>query len=195
MTSILRRPQQLTRSSRQLVEAARLSQTLSKRPVSLPRPLYAHARSRQYATQPGNDGENKPSQPAKGMEHLYGKSTPMSNSPTPGGEQKPEGKDELFPGRSKLSVQEMKKLDEIFDTVKKGMPGSMGAEIDKALDGIKKNGIPTELRELVEETGREGMSPARAAKLWRLTTQMARQSVEERMKDESSQQAKQTTAE
>ncbi|OQO07753.1 Mitochondrial respiratory chain complexes assembly protein YTA12 [Rachicladosporium sp. CCFEE 5018] len=195
MTSILRRPQQLTRSSRQVVEAARLSQTLSKRPASLPRPLYAHARSRQYATQPSNNGENKQGQPAKGMEHLYGRSTPMSNSPTPGGEQKPEGKDELFPGRSKLSVQEMKKLDEIFDTVKKGMPGSMGAEIDKALDGIKKNGIPTELRELVEETGREGMSPARAAKLWRLTTQMARQSVEERMKDESSQQAKQTTAE
>ena len=67
------------------------------------------------------------------MEHLYGKSTPMSNSPTPGGEKKPESNDELFPGRSKLSVQEMKKLDEIFDTVKKGMTASMGAERDKAL--------------------------------------------------------------
>ena len=70
MASALRRPQQLTRSSRQLLEAASLSRTLARRPASIPRPLFAYARTRQYATQPEKDGE-KPSASAPGTEHLY----------------------------------------------------------------------------------------------------------------------------
>jgi AFG3 family protein len=193
MSSLLRRPQQLTRTSRQLAEAARLSQTLAARPESLPRPLYAYARSRQYATQSENDGDKQASKHAKGMEHLYGKSTPMSPSQTPGGDKKPESEDKILPGRSKLSAEESKQLDEIFTTVKKGMPSSMANEVDKAIQKIKVEGIPTELRDTIKEVSKDGLSPARAAKLWRLTSQMARQTVEETFKEDKTEAPKQTT--
>ena len=100
MASALRRPQQLTRSSRQLLEAASLSRTLARRPASIPRPLFAYARTRQYATQPEKDGE-KPSASAPGTEHLYNKSSPMSGSQPPGGPKKPEND-----GKAKLSKEE-----------------------------------------------------------------------------------------
>lgn len=179
MASALRRPQQLTRSSRQLLEAASLSRTLARRPASIPRPLFAYARTRQYATQPEKDGD-KPSSSAPGTEHLYNKSSPMSGSQPPGGPRKPEND-----GKSKLSKEEAEQLDEMFNLVKKGMPASMAKDVDKFLDKIKNEGMPQELRKTIDETAKEGMSPARAATFWRLTTQMARQTVEETAKTQS----------
>lgn len=191
MASALRRPQQLTRSSRQLLEAASLSRTLARRPASIPRPLFAYARTRQYATQPEKDGD-KPGTSAPGMEHLYNKSSPMSGSQPPGGPKKPEND-----GKSKLSKEEAEQLDEMFNLVKKGMPSSMAADVDKFLDKIKNEGMPEELRRTIDETAKEGMSPARAATFWRLTTQMARQTVEETAKAQSTKQEapKQQTSE
>ncbi|KAK5122332.1 Mitochondrial inner membrane m-AAA protease component [Meristemomyces frigidus] len=197
MSTLLRRPQNLARSSRQLVEAAALSRTLARRPASIPRPLYAYARSRKYATQPEKpDGEQNeantgkkvdkaPGSAAKGMEHLYSQSSPMSSN-QPGGK-KPEDDDSPLAGRSKLSAQEEKALEDVFALVKKGMPTSMADDIDKALTRIKKEGMPQELRETIKECTEEGMSPARAAKLWRLTTQMARHTVESEMKEKQKQ--------
>jgi len=179
MASALRRPQQLTRSSRQLLEAASLSRTLARRPASIPRPLFAYARTRQYATQPEKDGD-KPSSSAPGTEHLYNKSSPMSGSQPPGGPKKPEND-----GKSKLSKEEAEQLDEMFNLVKKGMPASMAKDVDKFLEKIKNEGMPEELRKTIDETAKEGMSPARAATFWRLTTQMARQTVEETAKTQS----------
>jgi AFG3 family protein len=190
MASALRRPQQLTRSSRQLIEAASLSRTLARRPASIPRPLYAYARTRQYATHSDKDGE-KPSSSATGMEHLYSKSSPMSGSQPPGGPKKPESD-----AKSKLSKEECEQLDEIFNLVKKGMPASMAQDVDKFLDKIKNEGMPEELRKTIDETAKEGMSPARAATFWRLTTQMARQTVEEVKTQSTKEEApKQKTAE
>lgn len=179
MASALRRPQQLTRSSRQLLEAASLSRTLARRPASIPRPLFAYARTRQYATQPEKDGD-KSSTPAPGTEHLYNKSSPLTGSQPPGGPKKPEND-----GKSKLSKEEAEQLDEMFNLVKKGMPASMAKDVDKFLDKIKNEGMPEELRKTIDETAKEGMSPARAATFWRLTTQMARQTVEESAKTQS----------
>jgi AFG3 family protein len=191
MASALRHPQQLTRSSRQLIQAASLSRTLARRPASIPRPLYAFARTRQYATQPEKDGNKS----ATGMEHLYSKSSPMSPSQPPGGPKKP-GND----NRSKLSKEEAEELDKIFGLVKKGMPASMAADVDKFLDKIKNEGMPEELRKTMDETAKDGMTPARAATFWRLTTQMARQTVEESAKTAKTgstqeEQPKQKTAE
>ncbi|KAK5132608.1 Mitochondrial inner membrane m-AAA protease component [Meristemomyces frigidus] len=205
MASLLRRPQNIASSSRQLIEAAALSRTLARRPASIPRPLYAYARSRQYATRPGgepneaNSGkklDQSTGSAAKGMEHLYSQSSPMSSGP-PGPGKKPE--DDLLAGRTKLTPQEEKALDDVFNLVKKGMPASMAEDIDKALVRIKKEGMPKELRDTVKECADEGMSPARAAKLWRLTTQMARHTVESEMKDKAkaaeSESTKQQTSE
>jgi len=181
MATLLRRPQSLAKSSRQLLEAASLSQTLARRPASLPRPLYAYARSRQYATQKsGEDGkENTPGSAPKGMEHLYSQSSPMSSGPQPPGK-KPDGEEEgTLPGRTKMTKAEQQALDDVFGLIKKGMPRAMAEEIDKAKERMKKEGIPKELREAIQEVSKEGMSPARAAKLWRLTTQMARKTAEQ----------------
>jgi AFG3 family protein len=175
MASALRHPQQLTRSSRQLIQAASLSRTLARRPAGIPRPLYAYARTRQYATQPEKDGNKS----APGMEHLYNKSSPMSGSQPPGGPKKPENNDS---NKAKLSKEEAEELDKMFGLVKKGMPASMAADVDKFLDKIKNEGMPAELRKTMDETYKDGMTPARAATFWRLTTQMARQTVEESAK-------------
>lgn len=184
MTSILRRPAHLARSSRQLLESAAFAQTLARRPATLPRPLYACSRTRKYATQPDgrkdpngpSDGEKKidrtPGAAPKGLEHLYNKNGPMS--PESSGRQ--EG--EPAPGHVKLSPVEQKALEDVFGLVKKGMPASMADDIDKAVKRIQREGLPAELRETIEEVNKEGMTPARAAKLWRFTTQMARKTAE-----------------
>ena len=191
MASALRHPQQLTRSSRQLIQAASLSRTLARRPASIPRPLYAFARTRQYASQPEKDNNKS----ATGMEHLYSKSSPMSPSQPPGGPKKPENDN----NKSKLTKEEAEELDKMFGLVKKGMPASMAADVDKFLDKIKNEGMPEELRKTMDETAKEGMTPARAATFWRLTTQMARQTVEESAKTKTQstedEQPKQKTAE
>jgi AFG3 family protein len=126
------------------------------------------------------------------MEHLYNKSSPMSGSQPPDGPKKPEGD-----GKAKLTKEEIEQLDEMFNLVKKGMPASMAKDVDKFLDKIKNEGIPEELRKTMNETAKEGMSPARAATFWRLTTQMARQTVEESAETESTKEEapKQKTAE
>lgn len=185
MSSLLRRPQTIARSSRQLAEAASLSQTLARRPSALPRPLYASARRHQYSSQPpkkegeqneantGKKIDRTPGEPAKGMENLYSKGGPMS----------PEKPDGDAAGKTQLSTEEEKVLDDVFNMVKKGMPASMVDDLDKAQARIKKEGFPKELRETVDECSKEGMSPARAAKLWRLTTQMARHHAEETVND------------
>ncbi|PPJ53344.1 hypothetical protein CBER1_00930 [Cercospora berteroae] len=176
---LLRRPQTIARSSRQLLEAASLSRALAQRPASLPRPLYAYARSRQYSTEKDKDGkhvEGKPGASPKGMEDLYSQRSPLSSNPQPPPGKKPEEPED---GKSKLTAAEEKALEDTFALVKKGMPASMAEDIDKALQKIKKEGLPAELRETIAEVSKEGMSPARAAKLWRLTTHIARQTAED----------------
>ncbi|KAK3723545.1 AAA ATPase afg3 [Vermiconidia calcicola] len=199
MATILRRPQNIARSSRQLLEAASLSQTLARRPASLPRPLYAYARSRKYATQPEHNGKDKETGKApKGTEHLYNQNSPMSSgSPQPpGGDKKRPTEDQS--SYTKLSAGEEKALEDVFKLVKKGMPASMAEDIDRALERIKKEGLPVELRETIKEVQAEGMSPARAAKLWRLTTQMARETAEKTVNEKfesQKEEPKQKTAE
>ena len=189
MASLITRPQALTRSSRQLLEAASLAQTLTRRPPYLPRPLYAYTRGRRYATRPrdpkqpqeqdGKKGEKTPGLTPKGMEHLYSQKSAMSSGPQPPGKKPDSEVDSPLPGRSKLTAKEEQALEDIITLVKKGMPSSMAEDIDKAIQKIKREGMPNELRDVIEECTREGMSPARAAKVWRLTTQIARQTVEE----------------
>ncbi|KAF2211511.1 hypothetical protein CERZMDRAFT_85305 [Cercospora zeae-maydis SCOH1-5] len=181
---LLRRPQTIVRSSRQLLEAASLSRTLAQRPASLPRPLYAYARSRQFATEKDKDGKHvhgKSGATPKGMEDLYSQQSPLSSSPQPPPGKKPEEPED---GKSKLTAAEEKALEDTFALVKKGMPASMAEDLDKALQKIKREGLPAELRETIAEVSKEGMSPARAAKLWRLTTHIARQTAEDIVHEE-----------
>ena len=94
-----------------------------------------------------------------------------------------EGGDEPKAGYSKLTAPEEKELRRIFEFMKKGMPSSMLGEIDKAFERLKHEGIPTELRETMDEAKNGTMTPAIAAKLWRLTSNLARKSAEASVAD------------
>ncbi|KAK4996196.1 AAA ATPase afg3 [Elasticomyces elasticus] len=193
MTSILRHPGNLVRLSRRTIELASRSHPLSRYPTSLPRSVFAHQRVRRYATvedpkdpkdrKDGEQTENKkvasdankaPGQQTPGFEHLYSNTGPMSPSPSGG---KPDTPSDLRPGYIKLTPKEEEQLTELFSQIRKGMPASMAEEVEKSFERIKAEGIPKELRDAMEEVQTSGMTPASAAKLWRLTTQMARQHV------------------
>ncbi|QIW95502.1 hypothetical protein AMS68_001020 [Peltaster fructicola] len=179
MSSALCRPQTLSRCSRQIAEATSLSQALARRPRSLPRPLYAYALSRPYSTpQSGRQDDKKNGSAAKGMESLYSKGGPMSPASQPRTQGKAED-DTLLPGHIKMTKVEEEHFDSMFKLLKKGMPKSMVSDIEKAAEKIKRQGMPAELRELIQDSRREGMTPARAAKLWRLTSTMARRHTDE----------------
>lgn len=110
----------------------------------------------------------------------------MSSNPQPPGK-KPEGEEDgPLPGRTKLNAQEEKALEDVFALVKKGMPASMAQDLEKSLARIKREGLPQELRDTIEEVSKEGMSPGRAAKLWRLTTHIARQTAEREVNEKFS---------
>jgi AFG3 family protein len=190
MASLIRRPQTAVQASRVLLEAASTSTTLARRPASIPRPLYAYAQSRKYASRPGkgkadsgnpNDGnaDKTSSKPAKGMDHLYDKQSPMSPKPNPAQKAGDSKQGSILPGRSELTPEEDEALKKVFDMIKIGMPKSMAKDVEKALNKIREQGMPDELRDAVKETSENGLSPSRAAQLFRLITQLARQSAEE----------------
>lgn len=185
MNNLLRQPAHLARLSKRSIETCTKGRSLSLRPASLPRPLYAYSRTRQYSTQPeepGKDGEKKvdktPGQPAKGMEHLYGKAGPMSP------EKGVESDSSSRPGFSKLTTEEEKELVELFEMVKKGMPQAMIKDVEKVYQKIRQDGIPQELRDTMEDAKKGTMTPATAAKLWRQVSSMSRKTFEEDLKEE-----------
>lgn len=143
------------------------------------------SQSRLYATEPKKQRENKdkkatdpPSKSAPGTENLYdGAKSPMST--TSAGK---ESSTPLAEGTVKLSAEEEKAMTELLDTLKKGLPKGQVAIIEEAFEVIKKEGIPKELREIMDsvKTG-QPMTLATAAKLTRLTSQMARKQAEKHM--------------
>lgn len=115
-----------------------------------------------------------PSKPAPGMENLYGQSnTPLS----PGAEDGP-SEAPLAEGMTKLNTEDEKAMEELLKTLKKGLPRSQVEIIERAFEAIKKEGIPAELKELMEEVRGKPLTLATAAKLTRLTSQMARKQAE-----------------
>ncbi|KAF4552185.1 Mitochondrial respiratory chain complexes assembly protein YTA12-like protein [Elsinoe fawcettii] len=197
MTRLLRQTAQATRLSNNLQLACRVRNP-TLRPALIPRHVYNRQIVRRYATQPPEDPKNqnkKDGKQAPGMEHLYGDSSPMSKG------QGAEGKKgELRAGYVKLNEKEQARLEEVLQFVKKGMPASMAQDIEKVIKDMKAHGIPEELRTTVNEMQTGTVTPAMAAKLWRLTSQMARkyaeEAAEERFGDKAtSSKAEQKTAE
>jgi AFG3 family protein len=114
-----------------------------------------------------------PSKPAPGTENLYNGQTSLSP--------KTEGEASELPleeGMTRLSAAEEKALEELLKTLKSGMPASQVEVIERAFEAIKKEGIPQELKDLIEEVQGKKLTLATAAKLTRLTSQMARKQAE-----------------
>ena len=69
-------------------------------------------------------------------------------------------------------------MKELLETLKKGLPKAQVEVIERAFEAIQKEGIPAELKELMDEVRGKPMTLATAARLTRLTSQMARKQAE-----------------
>jgi len=159
--------------------------------LPLSRYTSAHRYARQYATAPSEepkkkqDGESgaprsendkaadqqskQPGQSAPGFEHLYDNSSPTSPPPSDG---KYAGSS---PATSKLTPEEEKAIDSLLANLKLGMPAAQAKDLERAFQEIKEQGIPTEVREIMNNLKSGApMDLATAAKLVRMTTRMAR---------------------
>lgn len=84
-------------------------------------------------------------------------------------------------------------LDQLVSFVSMGVPETQKQAIKEAMDEIKKTGIPPELRQEMDKLARgEKLDLATAAKISRLTTNMARKAAEQqRFKDDGSEEPQQ----
>lgn len=143
--------------------------------------------SQSYATEPrqpkneDKDGQNAdstkvekkqtaqaPSKSAPGTENLYnGKDSPMSPGPSPPGREN--GASDAD-GKAKLSPEDERALEQLLEKLKRGMPKGQVQAIEEAFEIIKKNGVPKELRDILDEFNTKGrMSLVSVSKLAKLT--------------------------
>jgi AFG3 family protein len=195
MTTLLRQSARLARISKFSLESATRSslRTSHLRPLMNTRLPAQHSRS--YATQPnepkngddkqvsGKKAEGKkanepPSKHAPGTENLYdGSKASLSQSPKP--EDSNPSEIPKSDGLVKLSPEEEKAMEELLSKLKQGLPKGQIEVIEEAFEVIKKEGIPAEVREIMESVkAGQQMTVATAAKLMRLTAQMARKAAD-----------------
>lgn len=129
--------------------------------------------ARTYATeQPPKKDDDKTGKPAPGTENLYNdKKSPLEKDAG-----KEEGKDAEPPleeGFVKLSAEDEKAMNELLETLKKGLPSGQAKSVEESFAQIKKQGIPKEVREIMDSV-RSGqpMTLATAAKLTRIMSQV-----------------------
>ena len=122
-----------------------------------------------------------PSKAAPGTENLYEGKTPLS----PDAESEP-SEPPLAEGMVKMGQEEREAMEALLATLKKGMPKGQVEILERAFENIKKEGVPKELKELMDEVkAGKGMTLATAAKMTRLTSQMARKQAEREVFNET----------
>ncbi len=211
MASLLRRSCHLARVSRLGFESPSVCRVQSRLPTYISQPVYGHNRTRRYATvQPEEPEEPKEPKESKTRKRKEPKAKANSGKPVsrengreaaseqdansttqPPGSEEPSKKIDptLFTAKedaqqtpSKLTPEEEEALSGLQENLKRGMPGPLAKELDFAFDKIRREGVPEEVREIMEKLkGGAPMDLATAAKLIRLTTQMAREAAEERV--------------
>lgn len=192
MTTLLRRSSNLLRlSPSTLVPHPRLLNTGSLCVSRIP--LIRASQSRKFASgdpkesrDPQNDdspplteienpitkGAPKPGKPAPGFEQLYRDASALSSSPS-GANQKRE------PPGAALTEDEQEQIDQLLALVRKGMPAGQANAVERALNEVKRNGIPSEFREILDgfKNGKS-FDIALAARLVRSATKIGREAAE-----------------
>jgi AFG3 family protein len=170
MATLLRRTGQLARLSRPSTFAPRTPFALRRR-VPVPQCLYAQQRARRYATGPEEPkNENK----SENKDETANKDEALSK------DGKPEEKPAADSNMSKLTAEEEKMLDQLVAFVSMGVPKAQQQAVKDAMAEIKKTGIPPELRDEMDKLARgEKLDLATAAKISRMTTNMARRAAEQ----------------
>ena len=117
------------------------------------------------------EGKPKPGKPAPGFEQLYSHASPMS----PGqGDGKPS-----TPPPFKSTPAERKELDDLLELMRRGLPGKQQQLAKQAFEEMKRNGIPAEVKEILEAQKKGILDLATVARLIRITTKFIRRIVEE----------------
>ena len=198
MTTLLRRSGNLVKLSRiNLDNKFCLHQPLYSRFAPSHAFRLAVSRSRTYATansqspkkskdehkDPSNSAKNeglaggkpKPGKPAPGFEQLYSHASPMS--PGQGG-RKPS-----TPPSFKSTPAERKELDDLLELMRRGLPGKQQQLAKQAFEEMKRNGIPAEVKEILETQKRGVLDLATVARLIRITTKFIRRAVEQEVRN------------
>ena len=93
--------------------------------------------------------------------------------------------DALPPGRMRLTADEQKRLDDLFNTIRKGLPPGEVRKVELAFKTFQTIGIPKEFREIMDKLkGGATMDIATAARLVRLTGGLLRDVAEKQIADE-----------
>jgi AFG3 family protein len=181
MSTLLRRSGQLARISRpNLVAVSRAPFTLHRR-VPIPQCIHAHQRARRFATGPPEEPKNN-----KDHDDAAKKDGHAEKSEAP-------GEKDTSPQMAKLTPEEERLLDQLVSFVSMGVPKAQKQAIKEAMEELKKTGIPPELRQEMDKLARgEKLDLATAAKISRLTTNMARKAAEQqRFKDDGGEEPQQ----
>ena len=149
----------------------------------------------------------KPGKPARGFEKLYDDAGPMSpqssghlasskqnkpdaqNKSAPGfeelynqhGPMSPLTSKDLTPPMSKLTPQEAEAVDKLMAMLKKGLPASQSKILEEAFNEMKQEGIPQEVRDIMNSMQDKPLDLATAAQLLRVTNKYARQYAERKV--------------
>lgn len=116
-----------------------------------------------------------PGKSARGFEQLYGDDGVMSSTSSSG---KEASKKATLP-EVNLSKDEKESIDSLVAMCKRGMPTEQANMIARAFEDIKREGIPPELREIIDaRKSGKSLDIATMARLVRIGTKMARQSAE-----------------
>ncbi|TVY62345.1 Mitochondrial respiratory chain complexes assembly protein AFG3, partial [Lachnellula suecica] len=186
MSSLLRQSSsslaRLSRSYRGPAASLSLARSLNRRSfASTPPPK-----------KPKKTTAKKPeSKAAPGTENLYNDDkAPLSPKVEDGEAEAGEGEAEsgerkLADGMTRLNAADQKAMEELLETLKKGLPAKEVQTIEKALEAMKRDGIPKELRELMDEMRGQTMTLSQAARMTKLTSQMVRKQLEKDMDFES----------
>ncbi|KAL9593997.1 MAG: hypothetical protein Q9219_007272 [cf. Caloplaca sp. 3 TL-2023] len=207
MTTILRRSGNIARASRTSLFPCLRSQPPPHFTSSRTSPFLT-SRIRHYATvnpkdpkdpkQKNKDGSKEdssitnttksPGKPAPGFEKLYKEDGVMSSTPPP-------GKEADIPKGPQLTEDEIKHINSLLETVTARMPDAQAKFINRAFEDIKREGIPPELREILDaRKNGKSLDIATMAKLARIATRLAREhaerEVDREMKEEGKTDAK-----
>lgn len=184
MSTLLRRSGHLARISRPNLNAASRAPLTLRRRVSIPQCIYAQQRARRFATGPPEEPKNNKNDEIPKKDGQTEKSESAEDN---------DSKKNATEQFSKLTPEEEKLLDQLVSFVSMGVPKSQKEAIKQAMEEIKQNGIPPELRQEMDRLARgEKLDLATAAKISRLTTNMARKAAEQqRFKDNSNEEPEQ----
>ena len=116
-------------------------------------------------------GNPKPGKPAPGFEQLYSHASPLSPRQ---GDGKPS-----TPPTYKSSQAERNELDALFEILKRGLPRSQQQLAKQAFENMKRNGLPAEVKEILETKKKGVLDLATVARLVRISTKFIRHIAEQ----------------